>query len=374
MNNVEKVKSFFKEESRLFTIVKVVLILLAVYLLSLTWNVWTNLLKTAFTALKPFIYGFVIAYILNPLVNFMEDKGIKKPIAITLILIFIIAIFILIVVTLFPMFYEEFTIFLNSINNSITHIVNWYTENAQDTSGILASMINGLESNFTAIQNSALDFMRTFITNIISASFNVLTTSLFTITITLYMLSDFAKFKDTVKRLSLKISPNFPSYLEAIDLDMEMYVRSTLLLMLVYFVEYTAIYFIMGHKAYLMIGLLYVVIGTLVPYVGGMIVTVIGILTGLTLPLTNLLVLIVLVMLASQVDGYVTSPMIYKKGVKVEPLASLLIVFFGSAVFGVIGVMLAMPIYVSLRAVSNVKKNRDLKTESLEEDFSEEII
>lgn len=374
MNNVEKVKSFFKEESRLFTIVKVVLILLAVYLLSLTWNVWTNLLKTAFTALKPFIYGFVIAYILNPLVNFMEDKGIKKPIAITLILIFIIAIFILIVVTLFPMFYEEFTIFLNSINNSITHIVNWYTENAQDTSGILASMINGLESNFTAIQNSALDFMRTFITNIISASFNVLTTSLFTITITLYMLSDFAKFKDTVKRLSLKISPNFPSYLEAIDLDMEMYVRSTLLLMLVYFVEYTAIYFIMGHKAYLMIGLLYVVIGTLVPYVGGMIVTVIGILTGLTLPLTNLLVLIVLVMLASQVDGYVTSPMIYKKGVKVEPLASLLIVFVGSAVFGVIGVMLAMPIYVSLRAVSNVKKNRDLKTESLEEDFSEEII
>lgn len=356
MNNVEKVKSFFKEESRLFTIVKVVLILLAVYLLSLTWNVWTNLLKTAFTALKPFIYGFVIAYILNPLVNFMEDKGIKKPIAITLILIFIIAIFILIVVTLFPMFYEEFTIFLNSINNSITHIVNWYTENAQDTSGILASMINGLESNFTAIQNSALDFMRTFITNIISASFNVLTTSLFTITITLYMLSDFAKFKDTVKRLSLKISPNFPSYLEAIDLDMEMYVRSTLLLMLVYFVEYTAIYFIMGHKAYLMIGLLYVVIGTLVPYVGGMIVTVIGILTGLTLPLTNLLVLIVLVMLASQVDGYVTSPMIYKKGVKVEPLASLLIVFVGSAVFGVIGVMLAMPIYVSLRAVSNVKK------------------
>ncbi len=374
MNNVEKVKSFFKEESRLFTIVKVVLILLAVYLISLTWNVWTSLLKTSFTALKPFIYGFVIAYILNPLVVVMENKGIKKPIAITLILIIIIAIIILIVVTLFPMFYKEFTIFLNSIGNSINQIVTWYSEHAKDSSGILANMINGLESNFAAIQNSALDFMRTFITNIISASFNVLTTSLFTITITLYMLSDFQKFKDTVKRLSLKISPNFPEYLEAIDVDMEMYVRSTLLLMLVYFLEYTAIYFIMGHKAYLMIGLLYVVIGTLVPYVGGMIVTVIGILTGLTLPLSNLIILAGLVMLASQVDGYVTSPLIYKKGVKVEPLASLLIVFVGSAVFGVVGVMLAMPIYVSLRAVSNVKKNIEVKTESLEEDFSEEII
>lgn len=371
MNNVQKIKSFFKEESLLIKSLKVIAILLIVYLVSLTWNVWTTILGYAFASLKPFIYGFIIAYILNPLVTFLEKKGLKKPLAIALIIIVTIVVITWILLTLFPMIYEEFGVFLNSINSSIEFISKWYFENTQDPSGILAGIIQQMESSFGGIQNSILDFMKVFITNLISTSLNVFTTMLFSITIALYMLSDFQAFKNKVKRLSSKISFKMPLYLEAIDVEMGLYVRSTLILMLVYFVEYTTIYFVLGHKGYLMIGLLYVVIGTLVPYVGGMIVTAIGILTGLTLPGTNLILLIVLVMVASQVDGYVTSPFIYKKGVKVEPLASLLIVFIGSAVFGVVGVMLAMPIYVSLRAIGNV--NKSFEKEKDEEEFSEEV-
>lgn len=372
MNNVEKIKGFFRGESLLLKLLKVIAVLLTIYLVSLTWNVWATIVSYAITALKPFIYGFIIAYILSPLVNFLEKKGLKKPIAIALIIIVTLVVITWILLTLFPMFYNEFGLFLNSINSSIEHVSKWYFENAQDPSGVLAGIIKQLESSFGAIQNSILDFMKVFITNFISTSLNVFTTMLFSITIALYMLSDFQGFKNKVKSLSAKMSPNIPLYLEAIDVEMGLYVRSTLILMLVYFVEYTTIYFVLGHKGYLMIGILYVVIGTLVPYVGGMIVTAIGILTGLTMPGTNLIILIILVMVASQVDGYVTSPFIYKKGVKVEPLASLLIVFIGSAVFGVVGVMLAMPVYVSLRAIGNV--NKQLNKESSEEELGEEII
>ncbi len=371
MNSVEKVKQFFKEESMLLKLLKIIGVLLIIYLVSLTWNVWTTILSYALTALKPFIYGFVIAYILHPLVQFLEKKGLKKSIAIVLIIVVTLVVITWIALNLFPMFYEEFGLFLNSINSSIEQISKWYFDNTQDPSGVLAGIIKQLESSFGGIQNTILDVMKVFITNFISTSLNIFTTMLFSITIALYMLSDFQGFKNKVKKLSSKISPKIPLYLEAIDVEMGHYVRSTLILMLVYFVEYTSIYFILGHKGYLMIGILYVVIGTLVPYVGGMIVTAIGILTGLTLPKTNLILLIVLVMVASQVDGYVTSPFIYKKGVKVEPLASLLIVFIGSAVFGVVGVMLAMPVYVSLRAIGQVNK---ASKEDVEEELSEATI
>lgn len=371
MNSVEKVKQFFKEESMLLKLLKIIGVLLIIYLVSLTWNVWTTILSYALTALKPFIYGFVIAYILHPLVQFLEKKGLKKSIAIVLIIVVTLVVITWIALNLFPMFYEEFGLFLNSINSSIEQISKWYFDNTQDPSGVLAGIIKQLESSFGGIQNTILDVMKVFITNFISTSLNIFTTMLFSITIALYMLSDFQGFKNKVKKLSSKISSKIPLYLEAIDVEMGHYVRSTLILMLVYFVEYTSIYFILGHKGYLMIGILYVVIGTLVPYVGGMIVTAIGILTGLTLPKTNLILLIVLVMVASQVDGYVTSPFIYKKGVKVEPLASLLIVFIGSAVFGVVGVMLAMPVYVSLRAIGQVNK---ASKEDVEEELSEATI
>lgn len=357
MSTFKKVKNYFAEENTLFKLLKVLSILLIVYLMSLTWNVWSTLLGYALTALKPFIFGFIIAYILNPVVQFLERKGLKKGIAIAFIIIITVFLFGWLMFTLIPMLYEEFLSFLNSIGSSIKFITDWYSKNAQDPSTLFSGIISQLESAFSSIQSKTLEIVSSFITNFISSSLGFLTTSLFSITITIYMLSDFQKFKDNIKRLSSKISSVFPKYLEEIDVQMSAFVKSELTLMIVYFIEYTLIYYIMGHKGYLMIGLLYVIIGTLIPYVGGMIVTAIGILTGLTMPTTNLIILIVLVMVMSQVDGYVTSPMIYKKGVKIEPLMSLLIIFIGSAIFGAVGVLLAMPVYVVIRSVLQVNKS-----------------
>lgn len=364
MGTYTKFKSYFKEESTLFKLLKVLSVLLIVYLLSLTWSVWSTIFRLAITALKPFIFGFIIAYVLNPMIEFLQSKGVKKGLAIFLIMILAIGIFGWLLVTLIPMLYEEFLSLLNSIGSSLEVITKWYFDNAKDPSVLFSGIINQLESSFSAIQKSIVEVIGAFITNFISSSMSMLTTTLFSITITIYMLSDFQKFKDSIKKLSSKISKTIPKYLEEIDVQMGSFVKSELMLMTVYFIEYTTIYYIMGHKGYLMIGILYVILGTLVPYVGGMIVTAIGILTGLTMPLTNLIILMVLVMIMSQIDGYVTSPMIYKKGVKIEPLTSLLVIFIGSALFGAVGVLLAMPTYVVIRAIIHV--NREDKKDSEE--------
>lgn len=364
MGTYTKFKSYFKEESTLFKLLKVLSVLLIVYLLSLTWSVWSTIFRLAITALKPFIFGFIIAYVLNPMIEFLQSKGVKKGLAIFLIMILAIGIFGWLLVTLIPMLYEEFLSLLNSIGSSLEVITKWYFDNAKDPSVLFSGIINQLESSFSAIQKSIVEVIGAFITNFISSSMSMLTTTLFSITITIYMLSDFQKFKDSIKKLSSKISKTIPKYLEEIDVQMGSFVKSELMLMTVYYIEYTTIYYIMGHKGYLMIGILYVILGTLVPYVGGMIVTAIGILTGLTMPLTNLIILMVLVMIMSQIDGYVTSPMIYKKGVKIEPLTSLLVIFIGSALFGAVGVLLAMPTYVVIRAIIHV--NREDKKDSEE--------
>lgn len=364
MGTYTKFKSYFKEESTLFKLLKVLSVLLIIYLLSLTWSVWSTIFRLAITALKPFIFGFIIAYVLNPMIEFLQSKGVKKGLAIFLIMILAIGIFGWLLVTLIPMLYEEFLSLLNSIGSSLEVITKWYFDNAKDPSVLFSGIINQLESSFSAIQKSIVEVIGAFITNFISSSMSMLTTTLFSITITIYMLSDFQKFKDSIKKLSSKISKTIPKYLEEIDVQMGSFVKSELMLMTVYFIEYTTIYYIMGHKGYLMIGILYVILGTLVPYVGGMIVTAIGILTGLTMPLTNLIILMVLVMIMSQIDGYVTSPMIYKKGVKIEPLTSLLVIFIGSALFGAVGVLLAMPTYVVIRAIIHV--NREDKKDSEE--------
>lgn len=366
MSKLQRIKSFINEDVTLFRLLKTLVFLGIIFLFLQTWGFWQTLFKYTFKSLKPFLIGFIIAYTLSPLVKFLEDRGVKRGIAIFLILAITIMLFMLVIFNLVPMLYDEFSIFINSINRSIDMILKWYQESFVDPSEILEGILNQLNTTFGDLQNNALDFFKVLITNIISGSISFLTTMIFSIAIAIYMLADFDKFKLNINNLANKVSLNLPIYLKAIDKNMSVYLKSSIILMTIYFIEYTFIFFIMGHKAYLMIGVLYI-LATFVPYIGGMIVTVIGILTGLTLPKANLIILIILVMIMSQIDGYVTSPYVYKKGVKIEPLTSLLIVFVGSAFFGALGIMLSMPIYVMIRAVYNVRKeNEDLDIKELD--------
>ena len=57
---------------------KIVLVLLIVYLLKMTLPLWGNWLSMLKSIITPFFMGFLIAYIVHPLIVWMKKKGIKK--------------------------------------------------------------------------------------------------------------------------------------------------------------------------------------------------------------------------------------------------------------------------------------------------------
>lgn len=368
MSLVEKLKNFLNEEVTLSRLLKVTSILVIIFLLGQTWPIWKTVWKYLIAIFKPFVIGFTIAYVLHPLILFLEKKGLKKTLAIGLVFLLMVALLVWITFNLFPMFYNETGEFIGSINSSVDVIFKWYQDNATNPSEILEGIIKQLNNSIAGIEKGLLDSIGKFVTNFISGSINVLTTFLFSITVALYVLADFKNVKISIKNGANLIHKDLPIYLSAIDEKLGVYVRSTLVLMLIYFTEYTLVFYLLGHKGYLMIGILYV-LATLVPYIGGMIVTVIGILTGLTMPKTNLIALIVIIGIMSQIDSYFISPYVYKKGVKVQPLWSLLVIFIGSALFGPVGIMISVPVYVSVREVIRIYKERN---KSFGEEFIDE--
>ena len=70
-------------------------------------------------------------------------------------------------------------------------------------------------------------------------------------------------------------------------------------------VEYCAFYYCVGHHDWLIIGIISA-LGAVIPYIGGTVANAIGILTGLTLPSSNLEALIIGIIVLSNVDNYVT--------------------------------------------------------------------
>ncbi|NLC54641.1 MAG: AI-2E family transporter [Erysipelothrix sp.] len=371
MNLFNKAKNNLNKEVTLVRLLKIVAILLIIFLLSQTWSTWKVIWNYFIKIFKPFIIGFSIAYVVSPLVAYLEKKGLKRSLAIGLIILLVFSLLTWITVNLLPMFYDEAGNFINSMSNSVNVMFKWYKDNSTNPSEVIEGIVNQVNNAFMSFQKGFIDFIGKFLTNFISVSINALTTMLFSFTVAIYVLADFKKVKRSIKKASSSIHESLPVYLAGIDKTMGTYIRATLVLMVIYFTEYTLAFYFLGHKGFLMIGVLYV-LATLVPYIGGMIVTVIGILTGLTMPKTNLIALIVIIGIMSQIDGYFISPYVYKKGVKVEPLWSLLVIFIGSALFGPVGIMISVPTYISIREVIKIYKSRN--NEIIEEILDEEII
>ncbi len=365
MSLANRFKNYFKNKVTLEKLLKVIAILAIVFLLSQTWPVWHKLYRTLITILKPFLIGFTIAYVLAPLVESLEKRGLHKGLAITLIIFIAILVFGWLILKLFPLLYNESGNLINTLNTTFKDLLLWYKESANSQSEIVEGLFLQISKSLANLQKGLLDFFGSIITDFISGSIKFLTTFLFSLIVAIYTLLDFDRVKKMLKKSSALIFADLPIYLSAVDKTMSNFVKSKLVIMLIYFSEYTLVFYLLGHKAYLMIGIMYV-FATLVPYLGGMVVTFVGILTGLTMPRTNLFALILLIGVMSQIDGYFISPYVFKKGLKVHPLASILMIFIGATLFGPIGIMIALPVYISLREVVRVyRKIHGIKDKEL---------
>lgn len=70
------------------------------------------------------------------------------------------------------------------------------------------------------------------------------------------------------------------------------------------------------------------------------------------------------------IDGYVIGPLVYGKSNKIHPLLSIFAVFMGGIVFGILGIIISMPLCIILLTIyrffkddicDKIKKETSLK-------------
>ena len=78
------------------------------------------------------------------------------------------------------------------------------------------------------------------------------------------------------------------------------------------------------------------------PIIGGIPVCVYAVFQSIPMLLWTIFILIALQI----IDGFILMPYITKKTVKINELTTIVLVFLGGSVFGILGVLLAVPIYL----------------------------
>jgi predicted PurR-regulated permease PerM len=91
-----------------------------------------------------------------------------------------------------------------------------------------------------------------------------------------------------------------------------------------------------------------------VPLIGATVATVPAVLLGLTVSLPTALVVLVLFLVYQQVENYLIAPRAFRNTLQISSLAVLIAVTVGSALLGIIGALLALPVAAAIPAIARV--------------------
>ncbi len=329
---------------------KIMLFFLILLLLKLTasiWGNWFSMLKSIFT---PFILGFLIAYVVHPLIAKLEQKGIHKNIAILGFWISVIVLFIILCLVLMPMLYDKISGFIANLIQGVQWIGEKIILYGEFENFDLVDSITDSITSFLGAYDTWLPNIMSSLPGFMNSFLNVITNLLFTIIIAIYMMADFDRIKEYIVRFVQIFYTGARPYMVRIDEDVSVYLKSLLILMAIKFCEYSLFYFLIGHEDWIIIGLL-TSLGQLVPYLGGTLANSIGILTALSLSPIRIAFLIAGICVLSNVDAYVISPLIHEKRSALGPLVTLFAVFAGGVIYGAIGIMFSIPLAIAIKGI-----------------------
>ena len=114
-------------------------------------------------------------------------------------------------------------------------------------------------------------------------------------------------------------------------------------------------YLLIGHPNWLILGFVSGV-SSIIPYVGPIAANCLGLVTSLGMGTTTILALCVLIFIQSIVMSYIITPKIYSSRIDLSIMWVLFGILSGSSLFGMLGMVIAMPLLVSVKVTYQVYK------------------
>lgn len=335
----------------MFTIINILGLSIITYILYATKSVWIGWLNLLIRIIKPFFYGFTIAYVFEPFIKTLERFHIKRIIGISLIMLSLIVVFLTFIGTLFPLLYQNSYELADTFTYGIKEIEEIFLTSFKIDLSSLTQLISLKISHFLQpdyVLNTSLNFM--------TQALSFIGNGIIYLILSIYFLIDYTHVKNKIKHIAISIHPQCPHYLKCIDQQLTQYIKAFITLMIIQGVMYGLMYGLLGHPNWLVLGLLAGFSG-IFPYFGPLIANLFGFITTLGLGNIKVLILIIMICLFSNLDSYYITPKIYSKKIQIEPIWVIFGILTGSTLFGALGVVIAMPILVIIKISYQTYKN-----------------
>lgn len=346
-----------------YKLVNCALIMIIIFLIYKTGNLWFGVLAKFGKLIFPFALAFAIAYVLYPVLRFLESKKLSKGLALTTIITCIIGLIIIICILVGPSLFSQLRNLFNSIITFLKNISSDNSVNLSSVEATLSDVFNGIIGNLGKVVSDGLF-------NVIGSSITILSTLFISFASSIYFLLDMENMRHKVSQLlNKKRSRKIYKYLKTLDEEMMKYLNGFIKIMFISFIEYSIVFTIIGHPDALLLAFT-AMLAPLIPYFGGIINNLVAIVVASTISPALLVKTIIASFVLTTIDGNVTNPLVYGKTNRIKPIIVIMSVFIFGALFGIPGIVISMPativIVTTLRYFEEDLKD---KLEDIKEDF-----
>lgn len=326
-------------------------------------------------ALAPVFVGIIICWVSMPLVRRLRKLGLGKNSSAIIALLIIFGIIALAIGLIVPIFIEQFSLLIKELPGIYANVIGFINEFLVDNLQI---------QNVIDIKSSlkSIDFLQGTVTEAINYSINTVQSiggflvSFFTaIIVSFFMAKDIDKFKESVitflsrnskdsrrYKMITEIDATCMSYIKGYAIDSFIVGLLTAIVCIILKIDYAVVFGIL------------VMILNFIPYIGAIVSYLVISLYALAIggPVFALITFISLIIIQI-IDANVLQPNIIAKSVDLHPVVVIggLIVF--NLLFGVVGMLIAMPVLAGIKVYIRYKFNLDDEEDNKEKDKKENI-
>ncbi|OFI50392.1 AI-2E family transporter [Floricoccus tropicus] len=338
------------------TLVVSLLLFLNLFIISKLGFLFRPIIEFLGIIMLPVVLAAIFYYMLNPIVDWCEKKGIKRTISISILFIILVGIIIFSLAVVIPSIFDH-------IESFMTNIPYYISESQKRINEIIKQplfeqfrpqieeFINNVSGKLIEASRDISKTAVSGVTGFLSTATSVLVSIAILPFILFYLLKDGRRLNPYVTQfLPDKVRPQTAKILSDVGNTLSNYVRGQVTVSLAVAIMLSTLFTIIGLKYSVTIGIIAGVLN-LIPYLGSFVALVTALLVALATGPVMIIKVLICFALEQFIEAHLISPLVLGSKLKIHPVTVLIVLLTSGKLFGLWGVLLGIPVYASLKVI-----------------------
>ncbi|HEL1589281.1 MULTISPECIES: AI-2E family transporter [Streptococcus] len=329
--------------------------------------------------LLPMILTGLLYYLLNPMVDWMEKHKISRTVGISILFVLISLLIIWGLAVAIPSIQEQVTSFAQNLPSNIQKIEGQVTSLLQDQRfeqfrPTALELLNKVNDQAVAYAQKFSTSAVNWASNLISTASQIIVAVLIMPFILFYLLRDGQYLnKHITQYLPTKWREPIGTVLSDVNGQLSNYVRGQVTVAIIVALMFSVMFSIIGLSYPITLGVMAGFLN-LIPYLGSFLAMIPAVILGLIAGPIMLIKVLVVFMIEQTIEGRFVTPLIIGSSLSIHPITILFVLLTAGQMYGVLGVLLGIPIYASIKVLVKAAFEWYKAHSSLYEDEENEVV